>query len=585
MAKNRPTFRQLLGKNIKGITPVTTAGATAAGGNLAVPNTPNPNATGSPVTIAPGPDIQTVPGAIGGMTPKPYDPAAGITSGYRGGTQSGTTPVNPANPGWSPQQQGLIGPTATPSGTIDSASLTAATAAMQAARPVETPASPMTPEQIAAAGATQQAGIPTTGPYTLEKPPPGLGQAGIATGQVGAPVQTDMMAPMQPGQAGVPGQPGVTTGGQAGDMQPPMQPGQPGTATGGAPSSTTDLIGQFQGQQDLANQANEARYGQMMNMYDQILGVYGPGGGFGAGFLSDLERTKQQDVAQATQSLASSGLYGTTRTAGLGAQWEQQVGSQARLNLADQLAQRYTGALGQKAEAVERREDVAPDPALMANLVTGAEAGPGGTTGAGGAGAGGAGAGSAGGETGADAGTVDISQYWETGQFSPDAAVRAFSSASPADQETFLRQGVKRINTMGQRVQNKETRLETLRAKVEAEDDPKKKQSIQRNITRIENELANVTQKRDAAQSAYDEMLQSRTLTAQAYGAGGAVGEYAQQQAAMREYQQQIQTQQQLATQEAARRAEEIKLQASAPYEAAQRQKDIMTANLRSLYR
>ena len=115
----------------------------------------------------------------------------------------------------------------------------------------------------------------------------------------------------------------------------------------------------------------------MMNLYDQILGVYGPGGGFGAGMLSDIERTKQRDIQGATQALVSSGLYGTTRTAALGPQWEREVGQQARLNLGDQLAQRYTGALEQKAGAIERREDVAPSPELMAGLVTGAEAGQG----------------------------------------------------------------------------------------------------------------------------------------------------------------------------------------------------------------
>ena len=77
-------------------------------------------------------------------------------------------------------------------------------------------------------------------------------------------------------------------------------------------------------------------------------------------------------------------------------------------------------------------------------------------------------------------------------------------------------------------------------------------------------------------------MLRSRQLAAQAYGAGGAVGEYAQSQAAMREYQQMMEDQQRLADEEAARRAEEIRVQAYAPYEAAARRGKEMAKNLRT---
>lgn len=567
--KTVQSFRQLLGNKYTGITPVAAAPPPpvpegqpnvidmASNGvqtrtDLAMQNRPTPieARTEHAMRMRPTPeearanfvDPRTAPvTTVFGETPGFGGPATGIDIPSQNLEGSGKTQL-PTTFGRPPGAKGPPNQGITPS-TPDSTNLAAATAAAQATQPLlKTPVTqPMTPEQIATAGAAQQAGA--------------LAPTGVQP--------NDMQPPMQPGQVGTPGQPGV--------------------ATGGAPSTTADLIGQFQQQHDLANQANEARYGQMMNLYDQILGVYGPGGGFGAGMLSDIERTKQRDIQGATQALVSSGLYGTTRTAALGPQWEREVGQQARLNLGDQLAQRYTGALEQKAGAIERREDVAPSPELMAGLVTGAEAGPGGT-GAGAGGAGGSGVGGAGGGagTGTGAGAVDISQYWETGQFSPSTAVRAFSSASPADQETFLRQGVKRINNMGQKVQNKETKLADLRTKVEAEDDPKKKQKLQRQITKLENELANFTQKRDTAQGTYDEMLRSRQLAAQAYGAGGAVGEYAQSQAAMREYQQMMEDQQRLADEEAARRAEEIRVQAYAPYEAAARRGKEMAKNLRT---
>ena len=238
-----------------------------------------------------------------------------------------------------------------------------------------------------------------------------------------------------------------------------------------------------------------------MNMYDQILGTYAPGGGFGAGMLSDIERQKQRDIQSATQSLVGSGLYGTTRTAGLGTQWEREVGSQARLNLGDQLAQRYTGALGQKAEAIERREDVAPSAELMAGLVTGAESGTGGDGGT--SGSGGTGGTSGTGGTGTAGGTVDVSDYWETGQFSSDTAVRAFSRADSEQQEQFLRHGVRTVNGLGQKISGAQKRLDTLQQKMEAESDARKKEKLQKQVTKQEQRVNKLSQQRDTAQGTY----------------------------------------------------------------------------------
>ena len=99
-----------------------------------------------------------------------------------------------------------------------------------------------------------------------------------------------------------------------------------------------------------------------------MVGMYAPGGGFGAGYEAQLERTKTRDVASGTQQLISSGLYGSTTAAGLGKAWEEDVGAPARLRLEDLRKQKYADVLSQKASFVERIQDLYPDYGLIAGL-------------------------------------------------------------------------------------------------------------------------------------------------------------------------------------------------------------------------
>ncbi|KKK65994.1 hypothetical protein LCGC14_2968540, partial [marine sediment metagenome] len=138
------------------------------------------------------------------------------------------------------------------------------------------------------------------------------------------------------------------------------------------------LLAQFQQQADEANAMNEQRYQEGMNLWNQIISQYQPGGGFGAGYESQIETAKTKDVAKGAQSLVSSGLMNTTTAAGLSKQWESDVGSQARLNLQDLRSTRLSEAMSGKAGFIERREDIPPDPSVMANLALGAMSGPGG---------------------------------------------------------------------------------------------------------------------------------------------------------------------------------------------------------------
>ncbi|KKN18000.1 hypothetical protein LCGC14_0960260 [marine sediment metagenome] len=129
------------------------------------------------------------------------------------------------------------------------------------------------------------------------------------------------------------------------------------------------LTSQFSGQYAEARAANEQRYGEAKNIYEQIIGLFSPGGEFGKGFEAQIGRAKTKSVAQGTQALVSSGLYGTTQTAGLAKKFEEEVGMPARLQMEDVRISKYAGAMGAKAGMIERREDEYPDYSMIMNLM------------------------------------------------------------------------------------------------------------------------------------------------------------------------------------------------------------------------
>jgi len=129
-----------------------------------------------------------------------------------------------------------------------------------------------------------------------------------------------------------------------------------------------DVLKRFQAAQDEARKMNEQRYAEAQQLYGQVISQYEPGGGFGAGYEAQLERTKQKTMAEQQQQLISSGLYGTSITAGLGQKFEEEVGQPARLKLEDLRKSKYAQALQAKAGLVERREDIGPDYSTIAQL-------------------------------------------------------------------------------------------------------------------------------------------------------------------------------------------------------------------------
>lgn len=136
-----------------------------------------------------------------------------------------------------------------------------------------------------------------------------------------------------------------------------------------------ELMAKFQVEQDQANAANEKRYEQGNDIFDQIIERYQTGGSFEQATEAGLKRGEEQSIAQGTQSLVSSGLSNTTNTAGLSKKFQEEVAAPARLRAADIANERLTAAQQGKIGFIERREDTGPGYDLIANLARSVGAG------------------------------------------------------------------------------------------------------------------------------------------------------------------------------------------------------------------
>jgi hypothetical protein len=133
--------------------------------------------------------------------------------------------------------------------------------------------------------------------------------------------------------------------------------------------STEGLLKQYQTAYDTAKASNLSRYNELMDLSNAIIGQYTPGGAMEKAGTQKIETQKTQDVGGARQNLISSGLYGTTVNAALPSTWEANVGMGARLTLEQMMQQGYTGALQNKANIIENREDAYPNLDMMAQLI------------------------------------------------------------------------------------------------------------------------------------------------------------------------------------------------------------------------
>jgi len=141
-------------------------------------------------------------------------------------------------------------------------------------------------------------------------------------------------------------------------------------------SPVQSYVGGIQQLQEKQNVATKKRETEIRKILDEIIGMYAPGGSFGKGTEAMIERQKAKSIAQGTQALVSSGLYGTTMAAGLGKQFEEEVGMPTRLKLEDVRFGQYAGAMGQKAGMVERIEQEPIDYAMLAQMIQTTESAP-----------------------------------------------------------------------------------------------------------------------------------------------------------------------------------------------------------------
>ena len=79
-------------------------------------------------------------------------------------------------------------------------------------------------------------------------------------------------------------------------------------ATTTTPPTIESLLGQYTQQANQARAANEQRYAQAMQIYDEIIRRYSPGGYFQQAGLAQLETRREREVGGGMQQLISSGL-------------------------------------------------------------------------------------------------------------------------------------------------------------------------------------------------------------------------------------------------------------------------------------
>ena len=126
-------------------------------------------------------------------------------------------------------------------------------------------------------------------------------------------------------------------------------------------SSTGGLEKKFAKMSLEAKESNIKRQKKIEAIFDEIIARYKPGGTFGKSYLQQLGEQKVRDIGAGTQNLISSGMYGTTTTAGLPGKWEAEVGAPARLKLEDIQMERLSSAQLGKASFLERIEEPYPD--------------------------------------------------------------------------------------------------------------------------------------------------------------------------------------------------------------------------------
>ncbi len=130
------------------------------------------------------------------------------------------------------------------------------------------------------------------------------------------------------------------------------------------------IIENLQKAQDESNAANQKRFDEAKSLYDEIIAQFSEGGAFEQGIEAQIGTASKKSVAQARQSLVSSGLSNVSSRANLEKKFEAGVGRTMRLKGSDIRQQGLSRARTAKAGLIERVEDTGPSPTFIADLAS-----------------------------------------------------------------------------------------------------------------------------------------------------------------------------------------------------------------------
>lgn len=126
-------------------------------------------------------------------------------------------------------------------------------------------------------------------------------------------------------------------------------------------STTPSLTAQYQKMEAEAQAANKALENEIRANYQKTIDMYSANGSFMQAGNQDIANQEKNIVGQETQSLISSGLYGTTTASAIPGKVASQFTQPARLKLEDLANQRVAGARSEFSQFLNTIQNNYPD--------------------------------------------------------------------------------------------------------------------------------------------------------------------------------------------------------------------------------
>jgi hypothetical protein len=133
------------------------------------------------------------------------------------------------------------------------------------------------------------------------------------------------------------------------------------------PGMLNTLIGDYA----QAKSDRQARYGQGLQLMQDAIAQFQPGGAFEQSAMNLYQQGKRNTMASGMQSLVSSGLAGTSNPMVMNKKYEEDVGNPFRMNLAAEQSSRLGSALQNAAGDMSSFQDIYPDAGTLSYLATG----------------------------------------------------------------------------------------------------------------------------------------------------------------------------------------------------------------------